>query len=290
MNILEYENYHEEKTHVELKFPYNTYLCSIPLDFSGVPLHWHDEMEIIYVKKGSGQVTVDFSEYHVSAPCIVLILPGQLHSIEQYKDDSMEYENIIFSLSMLMLGNIDYAKDDFITPLILGKLTVPTLFTPVYPYYEDVIAPIDACDEICKTMPQGYQLYIKSKLYEFFYILDNRCRNLSRPIKSRKTLDKMKLVLKHVENNYAEKISVSDIAQIAGFSESHFMKFFKQHLHTTFTSYLNSYRLTIAARLLLTEDDSILSISERTGFNNLSYFNRLFKKEYQMSPREYRNR
>ena len=98
MNILEYENYHEEKTHVELKFPYNTYLCSIPLDFSGVPLHWHDEMEIIYVKKGSGQVTVDFSEYHVSAPCIVLILPGQLHSIEQYKDDSMEYENIIFSL------------------------------------------------------------------------------------------------------------------------------------------------------------------------------------------------
>ena len=72
-----------------------------------------------------------------------------------------------------------------------------------------------------------------------------------------------------------------------GFSESHFMKFFKQHLHTTFTSYLNGYRLTIAARLLLTEDDSILSISERTGFNNLSYFNRLFKKEYQMSPREY---
>ncbi len=69
----------------------------------------------------------------------MLILPGQLHSIEQYKDDSMEYENIIFSLSMLMPGNIDYAKDDFITPLILGKLTVPTLFTPVYPYYEDVI-------------------------------------------------------------------------------------------------------------------------------------------------------
>ena len=44
MNILEYENYHEDKTHVELTFPYNTYLCSIPLDFSGVPLHWHDDM------------------------------------------------------------------------------------------------------------------------------------------------------------------------------------------------------------------------------------------------------
>ena len=61
MNILEYENYHEDKTHVELTFPYNTYLCSIPLDFSGVPLHWHDDMELIYIKKGHGIITVDFT-------------------------------------------------------------------------------------------------------------------------------------------------------------------------------------------------------------------------------------
>ena len=67
------------------------------------------------------------------------------------------------------------------------------------------MAPIDACDEICKTMPQGYQLYIKSKLYEFFFVLDNRCRNLTKPLKSKKTLDKMKVVLKYVENNYADK-------------------------------------------------------------------------------------
>ena len=87
MNILEYENYHEDKTHVELTFPYNTYLCSIPLDFSGVPLHWHDDMELIYIKKGCGHISVDFKEYHVTAPSLVLILPGQLHSIDQYMDE-----------------------------------------------------------------------------------------------------------------------------------------------------------------------------------------------------------
>lgn len=105
-----------------------------------------------------------------------------------------------------------------------------------------------------------------------------------------KSLDKVKQIVSYIESHYTEPITVQSAADYMGFSESHFMKFFKQHLHTTFTSYLNGYRLTIAARLLLTEDDSILSISERTGFNNLSYFNRLFKKEYQMSPREYRNR
>ena len=52
MNIPEYEIYHEHKNHAETLFPYNTYICSIPLDFYEVPRHWHNEMEIIYIKKG----------------------------------------------------------------------------------------------------------------------------------------------------------------------------------------------------------------------------------------------
>ena len=200
----------------------------------------------------------------------------------------MEYENIIFSLSMLLPGKYDYTKEDFLTPLLAGRFTVPTVFTPVYPYYEDVVAPIDACDEICKTMPQGYQLYIKSKLYECFFVLDNRCRNLTKPLKSKKTLDKMKVVLKYVENNYADKISIADIADVAGFSESHFMRYFKETMGTSFVDYLKDYRLTMAARLLQSSDSSVLSISGEVGFESLSYFNRAFKKHYGMTPLQYR--
>ena len=54
MNILEYENYQEKKSHGDVAFPYTTYPCSIPLDFASVPVHWHDEMEIIYIKKDGG--------------------------------------------------------------------------------------------------------------------------------------------------------------------------------------------------------------------------------------------
>ena len=55
MNINEYQNYHETKAHTSAEFPYNTYLCSIPLDFPGVPLHWHDEMELVVIKKGQAK-------------------------------------------------------------------------------------------------------------------------------------------------------------------------------------------------------------------------------------------
>ena len=288
MNILEYENYHESKIHGELVFPYNTYLCSIPLDFAKVPSHWHDEMEIIYIKKGHGMVTVDFRSYQVEANNIVLILPGQLHSIEQYEDCSMEYENIIFHPGMLLPKKPDVASMEFIHPLLHGKVTVPTVFTPVYPYYTDVAAPIDACDEICKTKPQGYELFIKSQLFQLFFVLENKCRNYGKKPNNRKTLEKMKVILKYIENNYAQKISVADAAEIAGFSESHFMRYFKETIGTSFIDYLKEYRLTMAARLLHASDSSILDISEEVGFENLSYFNRAFKKRYHVTPSQYR--
>ena len=245
-------------------------------------------MEIIYIKKGRGIVNVDFKEYHVSALTLVFILPGQLHSIEQYEDETMEYENIIFDYSMLLSKKKDSVYEDFLKPLTHGKITVPTVFSQVYPYFTDLVSPIDACDEICKTKPQGYQLFIKSMLFQFFFILDNRCRNLTTPKNNRKAIDKMKIILKYVENNYANKITISEIADVIGFSESHFMRYFKETMGTSFIEYLKDYRLTMAARLLQSSEDSILNISAEVGFDNLSYFNRSFKARYGITPRQYR--
>ena len=96
MNITEYENYQENLNQQGNPFPYLTYLCSIPHDFTCVPLHWHDEMELIYIKKGSGIVDVDFKKLFVARGDIIFVCPGQLHSIRQMSLLSMEYENIIF--------------------------------------------------------------------------------------------------------------------------------------------------------------------------------------------------
>ena len=99
MDKLQYKIYHENKTHTPDDFPYNTYLCSIPLDFKSINLHWHDEVEIIVIKKGTGIVSVDLTTYSVSAGDIIFVLPGQLHAISQKDREIMEYENILFKSS-----------------------------------------------------------------------------------------------------------------------------------------------------------------------------------------------
>lgn len=82
VELEEYTQYQETKLHEKPGFAYETYLCTIPLDFDRVNLHWHDQMEVIYIKKGRGTVSVNLESYPVEAGCIVPVLPGELHAID----------------------------------------------------------------------------------------------------------------------------------------------------------------------------------------------------------------
>ena len=101
-------------------------------------------------------------------------------------------------------------------------------------------------------------------------------------------MEKLKNVLRHIEKNYADVITIDEMASLCCFSSSHFMRFFKQTMGMPFTAYLNDYRLTLAAKALLESHKAILDIATECGFENLSYFNRQFKKKYGTTPSNYR--
>lgn len=289
MNINEYQNYHETKNHTTTEFPYNTYLCSIPLDFPGVPLHWHDELELIVIKKGQGIVSVDFEKRLVHSGDIVFIRPGCLHAIEQDRTFKMEYENIILKPELLSSGTNDLCMIQYITPLLDGSIPVECFLTPSLEFYESLNACIQQIDLVCSDQPQGWQLAVKSSLFYFFFLLTSSSQKKTASTSARsKSLEKMKTVLKYVEEHYTEKLTIDDMAELTYYSKSHFMKFFKAHMGIGFTEYLNDYRLTMSARLLKASDDSILMIASASGFDNLSYFNRIFKRKYGVSPGKYR--
>lgn len=285
MNLNEYQNYHETKSHTVSEFPYNTYLCSIPLDFTLVPLHWHAELEIVVIKKGTGLISVDFDKRTVTSGDIIFIRPGQLHSIEQNEAREMEYENIILKPELLISGETDLCARQFITPLMKGELRCATFLTPTVSGYPEISDCISHIDHLCEKRPDGYQLAVKGFLFQlFFLLLSHRQKKSAASAPETKSLEKIKTILKYVEEHYADHITIDDMAALTFYSKSHFMKFFKAHMGTGFIEYLNDYRLTIAERLLRTSDATVLEIAEKSGFDNLSYFNRIFKRKYGQSP------
>ncbi len=283
MDVNGYDIYHENKTHTSPDFPYNTYLCSIPLDFCSVSIHWHEEAEIIVIKKGEGTVTVDLTEYEVHTGDVVFVMSGQLHSIRQLGSSSMEYENILFQPSLLRSGEDDLCWQQFLSPLL--SASAPIL--PVMRGNHRLLAYIREIDTLCDERGMGYQVAVKGWLYQIMHLLiSESAAGLSDA--SRRHLDKLKTVLSYVEVHYSEPISIERMAALCYYSKSYFMKFFRECMGVSFISYLNDYRLEIAAKMLLSGDAAILDIAYACGFENLSYFNRSFKKKYGITPGRYR--
>ena len=95
--------------------------------------------------------------------------------------------------------------------------------------------------------------------------------------------------LNYIKDNYREKISVENIAAQVQLSSSHLFAVFKKQMGVSPISFLNSYRMSIAAEQLQGTTTSINQIATEVGIDDPIYFNKIFKKYYQMSPTEYRN-
>lgn len=99
---------------------------------------------------------------------------------------------------------------------------------------------------------------------------------------------KMHKVLEYAVGNYKENITIRDAAGLMKLSGSAFCRYFKSRTQKSFLGFVIEMRLNEACKLLKETDQSILDICYETGFKNLSNFNRLFKKQHNKSPLEYR--
>lgn len=99
---------------------------------------------------------------------------------------------------------------------------------------------------------------------------------------------RVQAMMQYIRRQYAQHIYLADIAAAAHVSKSEALRCFRATVHTTPVEYLIEYRLATAARILKTENMKISDVAERVGFENISYFCRVFKRKYGLSPGQYR--
>jgi len=287
MDVIEKEQYYENKYHSTTEFPYNTYVCTIPLDFPTVPIHWHEDLEMIVIKKGAGLVTLNLTKYKVAAGDIIVVLPGNLHSIDAISD-TMEYENILLKKELVESTTNDLTQREYLEPFFCGKFNIEVKISSKLVIYNDFINVIEYLDTLCDDKGFGYHLAVKSAVLQLIYLLITNQTREKEMFADDKYIEKLKSIIMYISTHYYEVITIDEIAEFCGYSSSHFMKFFKQHTGTSFISFLNDYRVSEAKNLLATTDYTILEISEKCGFSNLSNFNRIFKKKYGVVPSKLR--
>ena len=131
----------------------------------------------------------------------------------------------------------------------------------------------------------GYEIALKSVLLQALFLLLQYSTTESATISA--SSDKLKNVLDYIDLHYAEPLTISELAELCYFSEYHFMRFFKKHMHMTCMQYIYNVRLEKSVEQFEHGNTSILDVSLSVGFHNLSYFHRAFKKKYHMTPRSF---
>ena len=99
--------------------------------------------------------------------------------------------------------------------------------------------------------------------------------------------ERIRKILSYIEQNYMERITLTDISENIHLCESECTRLFRRHMSTTLFAFLQEYRIERSLEYLNTKD-SISTIAERTGFSDSNYYSKAFRKIKGCSPREYR--
>lgn len=282
---------HECTRHGTYFMPFAFYRCSIPDTFTVLATHWHEEMEIAMIREGTCFYNIDLNTYEVHKGDLILIPPQVLHGVSQTeRADSMVSDSIVFSFYMLGCQYPDFCTTKYLQPLAGQKWTHPLIISPRDSNYRELAESFWKIQNCYLQKEQAYELNLKSLLFHFFYLLfqDSAVSCDFTPDNTEIT-EKIKIVLLYMQEHYQNHISVSELAGLCHFSDYHFMRFFKKHVNMTCVEYLNYYRLTRTLGQLAGSEMPVTDIAFGNGFNNISYFNRQFRKYFGMTPKEYRS-
>lgn len=251
--------------------------------------HHHPELELVVIIKSNGTRFIGDNIEQFCERDVVLIgknLPHMWLNENQYfeKDSILEAEAIVIHFKEDFAGK-DFLKMPEMSSIakLLERSCMGIKFSGDLDWFINQIKNIHELKEFDRTM-KFIQLLNFLALHK-----DQRPLSSIGFINSFKKTDRKNLdrVYEYIIKNFKNNIRRSDVAEIANMDPSAFSRFFKRINRKTFTEYLNEVRIGYACKLLIENASNISEICYESGFNNLSNFNRQFKKAMKCSPTDY---
>ncbi|MCE7992714.1 MAG: helix-turn-helix transcriptional regulator [Roseivirga sp.] len=252
--------------------------------------HYHTELELVYTKQSDGTRFIGDNISRFQARELVLIgsnLPHMYQNDEAYfQNDSQlraEAHVVHFSPSFLntSLGEIPELRQ---IHLLIEKAKLGLLFTQ------------ETADKIAPLIMELDGLHDLERMLSFLKILSILAQSPEASTIATPGFvnhfdqagdAKLDMVYDHVMQHFQEDIKVDAIADLVSMNKSSFCRYFKKTTQKTFTEFLNEVRIGFACKVLMEKQMGILETSYYCGYNNISHFNRQFKKKVKMSPSEY---
>ena len=244
--------------------------------------HWHESVEILYLRQGGMQVLCDKDLFEVKEGDIVFVNPSTVHS-GRCTAETVAYSCFIIDLKLFIGKGMDVADRELyalqkgvnkVSPVIRGDGGLNALL-------EEII-------RLNEQPMERYAMLIKAKLFLLLSILIHDYKNRDAVAAERPGTEGIVRVLDYLNADYQNQITLEDMALRSGFAQTYFCKAFKRATGQTPVEYLNTVRIHKAYELLADTSLPVSEVSARVGFQSQNYFCRQFKKHLGVSPTQVR--
>lgn len=249
-------------------------------------MHWHEDIQFIYVLEGEIEIKTLTKLVSVDAGSGVFINKNVVHLVR--KNSACHYNSFIFPDYFLKFYFGSPAKD--FVESIIGKEQIPICcFSRKMENHRTILNALKRLSEIEKNKTDFYVYEVLVSLTTLW--LEVR-KNIQFPSEKQDIVvhARMQKFLQYIEQHFGEDVSLDVLAASANVSKSECLRCFKSTMQSTPYKYLIEYRLSKAAELLKNTDESISNIAECVGFHQISHFGKCFKEKTGLAPRDYRNR
>lgn len=283
----------EQIPHGDVLFPLMVHEVTTNLEFEErVNCHWHREMEFLVVTEGQAQVHIDDKSCLMKQNGIIVIPSNHLHSITSIKGVSFSFFAVVFDPSLLSSFINDGIQQKYMDCVLQEKISFTEFIVPTEKWAKNLLCMLLDIRSVFEKKDLAYELIIKSKLYTIWYLLYTNAVAKEQTVSKNADykINLIKSMIFYIKEHFDSHISLTEMAENFHLSEGHLCRFFKSMTKMTVMEYCNYYRISVGAAMLSNTDKSIGEIAGMTGFNNISYFNKVFLEYMHMTPSAFRHK
>lgn len=249
------------------------------------PLHWHEEIELLYQLNGDATIQIEGQKYQIPRKHLTVIDSRQVHSTYTYSDTSMFIcAHISREYMKKYLPDIDLYRLHCIPAEITDEQFPDYLV--ICKMMEQLTRLYIGDDAACLMESEGIIMQILALLIRHFSVKLAPDSNSADQL----TLERIRDIITYVEEHFQEPVSLQEAADQLGLGKEYFCRFFKKNMGMSFLQYVNEVRVSHIYQDLIRTDLPVGEVAVQNGFTNQKLFNRVFKQIYGCTPSSVRKK
>lgn len=250
----------------------------------GMTIHWHSDLEFIYIKEGSAFYQLNGCMVKMEAGEGIFVNAKQLHMLIAGDEDCV-LDCIIFHPMILCASK--HMEEKYVHPIISNPSVPYLLLHENTPWEGTLLANLSLLYELSEQ--EDCELEMLKTVCDIWQLLyDNIPRLPSKTNKYDGGFEIIKRMIAYIQEHYSESITLHDLCLAGGVGKTSCAKLFQKYVSTTPIDYIRHYRVAKGIELLHETDMPITKIAQETGFGGTSFFAKTFKEITGITPRQMR--